>query len=393
MPEIVLLFDRSEPDELGIRLTASEMGIDLGYLPFYKTALGFGESELSYKSLGKNYTSILRESQVVLNRTQSKNRRVFAASILETLGKRVINTYDVENICSSKVRTLLKLFYNGVKIPETVYIPSNVQEPIPQGGVMNNINTISMLIEKRLDSGMIVVKPDGGTHGKGIGLAENKEELKELLERVTPSIINPSGVLAQEYVPKWFYDLRIIVTKQKNSPVNCAPIAMARAGFSDFRTNTYLGNKIFHVELPPSVIKTAREGGEALLEGSDAGVLAFDAMPYFREKFEVNEETIKLAFTGLDDAFGGIQSVKNDPMKKKDFERYSEKLDAAYDVYTSTEEYHIVQKVIQDSLNWAQDSVVLHECNACPEFWEQTREISGINLAEYLLRGALSLLE
>jgi len=393
LSDIVLLFDRSEPDELGIRLTATDMGIDLGYLPFYKIGLGFGETGLSYKSLGKDYTGSLGETQVVLNRTQSKNRRIFAASILDALGKKVINTYDVENICSSKVRTLLKLFYNGVKIPETIYIPSNIQEPIPQGGVMNNINTVSMLIKDRLDSGKIVVKPDGGTHGRGIGLAESEEGLKELLKKVTPSIINPSGVLAQEYVPKWFYDLRIIVTKQKGSPVYCAPIAMARAGFGDFRTNTYLGNKIFHVELPLAVIKTAREGGEALLEGSDAGILAFDAMPFFREKYEVDEEVVKSAFTKLDETFGGIQSVKSDPMKKKDFRNYSDKLEAAYDVYTSTEEYHVVQKVIQDSLNWAQDSVVLHECNACPEFWEQTRVISGVNVAEYLLNGALSLLE
>ena len=393
MSDIVLLFDRSEPDELGIRLTASDMGVDLGYLPFYKIAVGFGENGLSYKSLGKDYTGALGETQVVINRTQSKNRRIFAASILDALGKKVINTYDVENICSSKVRTLLKLFYNGVKIPETIYIPSNVQEPIPQGGVMNNIVTVSMLIQDRLDSGKIVVKPDGGTHGRGIGLAESENGLKELLKKVTPSIINPSGVLAQEYVPKWFYDLRIIVTKQKNSPVYCAPIAMARAGFGDFRTNTYLGNKIFHVELPSTIIKAARAGGEALLDGSDAGVLAFDAMPFFREKYEVNEEAIKSAFTKLDDTFGGIQSVKGDPMKKRNFRNYSEKLEAAYGVYTSTEEYHIVQGVIQDSLNWAQDSVVLHECNACPEFWEQTRVISGINVAEYLLNGALSLLE
>ena len=369
------------------------MGIDLDYLPFYKIAVGFGENGLSYKSLGKDYTGALGETQVVINRTQSKNRRIFAASILDALGKKVINTYDVENICSSKVRTLLKLFYNGVKIPETIYIPSNVQEPIPQGGVMNNIVTVSMLIQDRLDSGKIVVKPDGGTHGRGIGLAESENGLKELLKKVTPSIINPSGVLAQEYVPKWFYDLRIIVTKQKNSSVYCAPIAMARAGFGDFRTNTYLGNKIFHVELPSSIIKAARAGGEALLDGSDAGVLAFDAMPFFREKYEVNEEAIKSAFTKLDDTFGGIQSVKSDPMKKRNFRNYSEKLEAAYGVYTSTEEYHIVQGVIQDSLNWAQDSVVLHECNACPEFWEQTRVISGINVAEYLLNGALSLLE
>jgi hypothetical protein len=36
--------------------------------------------------------------------------------------------------------------------------------------------------------------------------------------------------------------------------------------------------------------------------------------------------------------------------------------------------------------------VVFHEANSCPEFWEHTRLIAGINVAVPLLKGAQSLI-
>ena len=76
MTDISMLYDRSETDELGIRLTAEHMGIDLGYLPFHKTVVGFSNNGFSYRSIGKDYTDALKETRVVLNRTQSKSRDI-----------------------------------------------------------------------------------------------------------------------------------------------------------------------------------------------------------------------------------------------------------------------------------------------------------------------------
>ena len=61
----------------------------------------------------------------------------------------------------------------------------------------------------------IVIKADAGTHGKMIMLSKNREELEANIKETKPSIINPIGVVAQELVQKWFYDLRIIVSKRK----------------------------------------------------------------------------------------------------------------------------------------------------------------------------------
>ena len=126
MTDISMLFDRSETDELGIRLTAERMGIPLGYLPFHKSAVSFDRDGYRFSTVGKDFTEELRSTRVILNRTQSKNRRLHATTILESLGKQVLNPSSVENYCQSKIRTLLALSASNVLVPKTMYVSSNV---------------------------------------------------------------------------------------------------------------------------------------------------------------------------------------------------------------------------------------------------------------------------
>ncbi len=69
----------------------------------------------------------------------------------------------------------------------------------------------------------IVIKADAGTHGKMIMLSQNREELEASIKETKPSIINPIGVVAQELVQKWFYDLRIIVSQRKRQRTHLLP--------------------------------------------------------------------------------------------------------------------------------------------------------------------------
>jgi hypothetical protein len=48
---------------------------------------------------------------------------------------------------------------------------------------------------------------------------------------------------------------------------------------------------------------------------------------------------------------------------------------------------------VNSTLRRTQNSVYFHEGNACPEFWEQTRVVGGINLAIDLLSCAQSLMD
>ncbi len=58
----------------------------------------------------------------------------------------------------------------------------------------------------------------------------------------------------------------------------------------------------------------------------------------------------------------------------------------------STEPYAKVKNIIEENVEKNRLGVVFHEANSCPEFWEQTRLIAGINVAIPLIKGAQSLI-
>ena len=58
---IGLLYERSENDENGIKLTAEELGIDLTFIPFRKIAVSIGKNGFNIASKGKNYTSTIKD--------------------------------------------------------------------------------------------------------------------------------------------------------------------------------------------------------------------------------------------------------------------------------------------------------------------------------------------
>lgn len=86
---IGILYERAEADELGIKHTAEEHGINLIYIPFRKIAVGLDKGGCSIRNKGKDYSKTVENIKVVLNRAQSKNRRLVAADLFETLGKHV----------------------------------------------------------------------------------------------------------------------------------------------------------------------------------------------------------------------------------------------------------------------------------------------------------------
>jgi glutathione synthase/RimK-type ligase-like ATP-grasp enzyme len=376
---------------MGIRYTAEDMGIELKYLPFHKIAFSYGNNGFTYASLGKNYSETLENIKIILNRTQSKSRRISAATLFEAWDKEVLNPLSVELICASKMRTLLSFIREEINVPTSVYVPSNAIEFGTGGRKLENSEAITQLIIQELDDMRVVLKPDAGTHGKDVMLAANKEELEEMIRSSKPSIINPSGVMAQEFVPKGFYDLRIVVMKKKGGLGFCYPTAMARGGFKDFRTNTYLGNMVFRVKLPISVRREAVKCGEAIGAESDSWVLALDAMPRLGEMNEEEEKMLRSRFDALEPPFNEVRKVKLDPLKKREFAKYTKNIEEAYSAYMSSDPYSDIQEYIQESLIRHQSDIVFHEGNACPEFWEQTRIVGGINIGESLLRCAISL--
>jgi glutathione synthase/RimK-type ligase-like ATP-grasp enzyme len=391
---IALLYERSESDENGIKLTAQQLGIDLTYIPFRKIALSISKNGFSAKTKGKDYTSIINGTAVVLNRAQSKNRRLQASYIMEMLGKKTLNTSQSEFICYSKLRTLLHLFKEGIPIPKTVFVPCDSTDTLKNGKEIHNEKDIADLFEQEipLEEG-IVIKADAGTHGKMIMLSKTREELEASIKETKSSIINPIGVVAQELVQKWFYDLRIIVSKEKGKQPVCYHTAMARAGFKDFRTNTFLGNLVFHAKLPLSIQELAVKCGKTLGKGSEAWIFALDAMVDVKDNKNADDVYLKGELDKAAQAFGPVQKVKADEMRLTDFEAWTVKLEKAFNGYKNTESYENIKNIIEENVEKNKSALVFHESNSCPEFWENTRLATGLNVAIPLLKGVQSLID
>jgi glutathione synthase/RimK-type ligase-like ATP-grasp enzyme len=391
---IALLYERSENDENGIKLTAQELGVNLTFLPFRKIALSISKQGFSAKTKGKDYTGIIKDTTVVLNRAQSKNRRLQASYFMEMLGKKTLNTSKVEFICYSKLRTLLHLWREGIPIPKTVYVPCDSTDTLKNGKEIHNEKDISDLFQQEISlSDGIVIKADAGTHGKMIMLAKNPEELEASILETKPSIINPVGIVAQELIHKWFYDLRIIVSKEKGKQPVCYHTAMARAGFKDFRTNTFLGNLIFAAKLPSSVTGLAVKCGKTLGKGSDAWIFALDAMINVKENKNVDDVYLKGELEKASQAFMSVQKVKADETRLTNFIEWNGKLEKEFQKYKNTESYTNIKKIIEESIEKNENALVFHESNSCPEFWENTRLVTGLNVAVPLLKCAKSLID
>ena len=390
---IALLYERSETDEAGIKLTAQEMGVDLAFIPFRKIALTISQTGFTAKTKGKDYTDTFKDAAVVLNRAQSKNRRLQAGYLMEMLGKKAMNSSQIEFTCYSKLRTLLNFWKKGIPIPKTVYVPCDATDTLKNGREIHNENDIADLFQQEisLEEG-IVVKPDAGTHGKGMILSKTRDQLVASIQETKPSIINPVGVTAQELIEKWFYDLRIIAYKEKGKPVVCHPVALARGGFKDFRTNTYLGNTVFDAKLPVHVQELAVKCGEALGKGSEAWVFALDAMVDVGENKTVSDAELQSELEKAAAEFEKVQKVKRDESRLRDFPNWNRKLEASFKTYTGTKPYKKVKSIIEESIDKNKNKVVFHEANSCPEFWEHTRLIAGLNVAVPLLKGAQSLI-
>ena len=391
---IALLYERSENDENGIKLTAQQLGIELTFIPFRKIALAISKDGFNAKTKGKDYTGIIENTKVVLNRAQSKNRRLQASYYMEMLGKKTLNTSQVEFVCYSKLRTLLNLHKEGIPIPKTVFVPCDSTDMLKNGKEIHNEKDIADLFEQEIpiEEG-IVIKADAGTHGKMIMLSKNREELEASIKETKPSIINPIGVVAQELVQKWFYDLRIIVSKEKGKQPVCYHTSMARAGFKDFRTNTFLGNLVFHAKLPLSIQELAVKCGNTLGKGSDAWIFALDAMVNVKENKNADHAYLKGELNKAAQAFVPVQKVKADETRLTQFEAWTGKLEKAFEGYKNTEAYENIKNIIEESLEKNQSALMFHESNSCPEFWENTRLATGLNVAIPLLKCAESLID
>jgi hypothetical protein len=149
---------------------------------------------------------------------------------------------------------------------------------------------------------------------------------------------------------------------------------------------------VFDAVLPIHLKELAVKCGKALSKDHEAYVFALDAMIAVGNNKNMDDETLKTELDKAAMAFEPVKKIKTDDSKLKDFQKWNDHLEAAFQDYRKSEPYHKIKGIIEESVEKNKNSVVFHEANSCPEFWEHTRLTAGINVAVPLLKAAQSLI-
>lgn len=156
----------------------------------------------------------------------------YLSAVLDKLSLKLFNSHSAIRKCDDKGETYVELANNGVNIAKTML-----------GGLCYSKDClikeshVDTIIEKL---GLpVVVKESFGSMGKGVYLAESKNELLQIIEQIK---LKPH--LFQEYLPyKKGVDVRVIVVGGK------AVASMERINLQDFRSNVARGGSGRKIEL------------------------------------------------------------------------------------------------------------------------------------------------
>ncbi len=189
---------------------------------------------------------------VVLNRSVSHTRSLYATRCFSHYGVPTVNTPDVVELAGDKILASLRLSERGIPTPRTVVALS------PEAA-MRAIEEIGY---------PAVLKPAVGSWGRLMAKVDDPEEAEQILEHKA-ALTSPlhSVIYVQEYVPKPGRDLRVFVVGDE------AVAAMYRRS-ADWRTNAARGATTEAAPLSTELRELSLRAAEAV----GGGVLAVDLM-------------------------------------------------------------------------------------------------------------------
>ncbi len=220
---------------------------------------------------------------VVINRSVSHTRSVYATRCFAHYGVPTVNAPDVVELAGDKVRTSLRLAERGIPTPRTVVAlsPEAARKAIDQIGFP------------------AVLKPAIGSWGRLMAKVDDGPSADQIIEHKS-ALGSPihSVFYVQEFVDKPGRDLRVFVIGDR------AVAAMYRRS-EDWRTNAARGASGETAPLTPELSELAVRAAEAV----GGGALAVDLMESKRGLLvhEVNptpEFRVLAATTGVDIAAG-----------------------------------------------------------------------------------------
>ncbi|HYV08995.1 MAG TPA: lysine biosynthesis protein LysX [Thermoplasmata archaeon] len=191
-------------------------------------------------------------SDLVLNRSVSHSRSLYALRFFEHYGVPTVNAYDVVQVCGDKVLASLRLSEAGIPTPKTVVAltPEAALKALDEIGYP------------------AVLKPPVGSWGRLMAKVDDAEEAEQIIEHKT-ALGSPmhSIFYVQEYVAKPQRDLRAFVVGDE------LVAAMYRYS-DDWRTNASRGGIAEALTPTPEMADLAMRAASAV----GGGVLAVDLM-------------------------------------------------------------------------------------------------------------------
>lgn len=189
---------------------------------------------------------------VVLNRSVSHTRSVYATRCYAHYGVTTVNAPDVVELAGDKVLSSLRLAERKVPTPRTVVALS----PEAARRAIDSIGYPAVL------------KPAIGSWGRLMAKVDDAEEAEQILEHKS-ALAGPihSVFYVQEFVAKPDRDLRVFVVGDR-------PVAAMYRRSSDWRTNAARGATAEAAPLTPELSELALRAADAM----GSGVLAVDLM-------------------------------------------------------------------------------------------------------------------
>jgi [lysine-biosynthesis-protein LysW]--L-2-aminoadipate ligase len=191
-------------------------------------------------------------ADLVLNRSVSHTRSLYALRFFEHYGVPTVNPYDVVSLCGDKVLASLQLAKAGIPTPRTVVAltPEAALKALDEVGYP------------------AVLKPPIGSWGRLMAKVDDREEAEQIIEHKS-ALGSPmhSVFYVQEFVEKPDRDLRAFV-------VGDELVAAMYRHSEDWRTNAHLGGSAEAMRPDADLAELALRAAKAV----GGGVLAVDLM-------------------------------------------------------------------------------------------------------------------
>ncbi len=237
-PTLGLFLTIVRPEEKAILAAAAAQGVPVVRYDDREVTFGFARPE--------------GLPDVVLNRSVSHTRAVYAGRCFEHYGVRTVNPPDVLELAGDKVRTSLRLAERRVPTPRTVVALSTeaARRAIDEIGYP------------------AVLKPAIGSWGRLLAKVDDAEQADQILEH-KEALASPihSVFYVQEFVDKPGRDVRAFVVGEE-------VVASMYRRSSDWRTNAARGAVTEAAPTTPALEELALRAAQAV----GGGVLAVDLM-------------------------------------------------------------------------------------------------------------------